>query len=166
MTDTNRLTGFTGWLRRATSNSPLLCRLSIPRRLTVCFVLVIVLMLLGEGALLRQLHLIRAQADRLDGLTEELIEVQRVHTSLASLYGRLGVSAQSEDSVRLLKELDTLRTGLLEDAQPTHAAFPHFPPQVKLDSTVLTTLESIERTLPSPLDPIPVLVPPGDCVAV
>src|SRR5260221_8673256 len=88
MTDTNRLTGFTGWLRRATSNSPLLCRLSIHRRLTVCFVLVIVLMLLGEGALLRQLHLIRAQADRLDGLTEELIEVQRVHTSLASLYGR------------------------------------------------------------------------------
>src|SRR5258707_5426679 len=137
MTDTNRLTGFTGWLRRATSNSPLLWRLSIHRRLTVCFVLVIVLMLLGEGALLRQLHLIRAQADRLDGLTEELIEVQRVHTSLASLYGRLGVSAQSEDSVRLLKEWDTLRTGLLEDAQRTQAAFRDLPPEVKVDSTVL-----------------------------
>jgi len=166
MTDTNRLTGFTGWLRRATSNSPLLCRLSIHRRLTVCFVLVIVLMLLGEGALLRQLHLIRAQADRLDGLTEELIEVQRVHTSLASLYGRLGVSAQSEDSVRLLKEWDTLRTGLLEDAQRTQAAFRDLPPEVKVDSTVLTTLESIERTLPSHLDAIRVLVASGDWEAV
>jgi len=112
MTGTNRLTGFAGWLRHATSNSPLLCRLSIHRRLTVCFLFVIVLMLVGEGALLRQLHLIRAQAKRLDGLTEELIEVQRVHNSLTSIYDRLGVSAQFEDSVRLLKEWDTLRTGI------------------------------------------------------
>src|SRR5258707_8854833 len=166
MTDTNRLTGFTGWLRRATWNSPLLCRLSIHRRLTVCFVLVIVLMLLGEGALLRQLHLIRAQADRLDGLTEELIEVQRVHTSLASLYGRLGVSAQSEDSVRVVKEWDTIRTGLLDDAQRIQAAFRDLPPEVKLDPTVLTTLESIQRTLPSHLDAIRVLAASGDWEAV
>src|SRR5258706_134292 len=166
MTGTNRLTGFAGWLRHATSNSPLLCRLSIHRRLTVCFVFLIVLMLVGEGALLRQLHLIRAQADRLDGLIEELIEVQRVHTSVASLYDRLGVSAQSEESVRLLKEWDTLRIGLLEDAQRTQAAFRDLPPEVKVDSTVLTTLESIERTLPSHLDAIRVLVASGDWEAV
>src|SRR5260221_410824 len=166
MTGTNRLTGFAGWLRHATSNSPLLCRLSIHRRLTVCFLFVLVLMLVGEGALLRQLHLIRAQAKRLDGLTEELIEVQRVHNSLTSIYDRLGVSAQFEDSVRLLKEWDTLRTGLLDDAQRTQAAFRDLPPEVKVDPRVLTTLESIERTLPSHLDAIRVLAASGDWEAV
>src|SRR6267378_3110605 len=166
MTRINRLTGFAGWLRHVTSNSRLLCRLSIHRRLTVCFVFLIVLMLVGEGALLRQLHLIRAQAERLDGLIEELIEVQRVHTSLASLYDRLGVSAQFEDSVRLLKEWDTLRTGLLDEAQRTQAAFRDLPPEVKVDPTMLTTLESIERTLPSHLDAIRVLAASGDWEAV
>src|SRR5260221_665101 len=166
MTGTNRLTGFAGWLRHGTSNSPLLCRLSIHRRLTVCFLFVIVLMLVGEGALLRQLHLIRAQAKRLDGLTEELIEVQRVHNSLTSIYDRLGVSAQFEVSVRLLKEWDTLRTGLLDDAQRTQAAFRDLPPEVKVDPRVLTTLESIERTLPSHLDAIRVLAASGDWEAV
>src|SRR5260370_304712 len=166
MTGTNRLTGFAGWMRHATSNSPLLCRLSIHRRLTVCFVFLIVLMLVGEGALLRQLHLIRAQADRLDGLIEELIEVQSVHTSLQSFYDRLGVSAQSEDSVRLLREWDTLRTGLLDDAQRTQAGFRDLPSEAKVDPTVLTTLESIERTLPSHLDAIRVLAASGDWEAV
>src|SRR6266853_2429000 len=166
MTGTNRLTGFAGWLRHVTSNTPLLYRLSIHRRLALCFIFVIVLILVGDGALLRQLHLIRAQAERLDGLTEELIEVQRVHTCLTSIYDRLGVSAQSEDSVRLLKEWDTLRTGLLDDAQRTQAAFRDLPPEVKLDPTVLTTLESIERTLPSHLDAIRGLVASGDWEAV
>jgi len=166
MTRTDRLTGFAGWLRYATSNSPLLCRLSIHRRLTLCFIFVIVLMFVGDGALLRQLHLIRAQTKRLDGLAEELIEVQRVHTSLTSIYDRLGVSAQSEDSVRLLKEWDTLRTGLLDDAQRTQAAFRDLPPEVKVDPTVLTTLDSIERTLPSHLDAIRVLAASGDWEAV
>src|SRR6267143_1200461 len=146
MTGTNRLTGFAGWLRHVTSNTPLLYRLSIHRRLALCFIFVIVLILVGERALLRQLHLIRAQAERLDGLTEELIEVQRVHTSLTSIYNRLGVSAQFEDSVRLLKEWDTLRTGLLDEAQRTQAAFRDLPPEVKVDPTMLTTLESIART--------------------
>src|SRR6266404_2168710 len=166
MTGTNRLTGFAGWLRHVTSNTPLLYRLSIHRRLALCFIFVIVLILVGDGALLRQLHLIRAQAERLDGLTEELIEVQRVHTSLTSIYDRLGVSAQSEDSVRLLKEWDTLRTGLLDDAQRIQAAFRDLPPEVKVDPTVLTTLESIERTLPSHLDAIRVLAASGDWEAV
>src|SRR6266436_9472961 len=166
MTGTNRLTGFAGWLRHVTSNTPLLYRLSIHRRLALCFIFVIVLILVGDGALLRQLHLIRAQAERLDGLTEELIEVQRVHTSLTSIYDRLGVSAQSEDSGRLLKEWETLRAGLVEDAQRTQAAFSHLPPEVKVDQTVLPTLESIERALPSHLDAIRALAASGEWEAV
>src|ERR1700757_4556060 len=156
----------TGWLRHATANSSILCRLNIHRRLTLCFIFIIVLMLIGNGVLLWQLHLISAQVERLNGVNEELIEVLRVHTGLLSAYERLGAAAQSEDSGRLLKEWETLRAGLVEDAQRTQAAFSHLPPEVNADQTVLPTLESIERALPSHLDAIRALAASGEWEAV
>jgi len=86
-------------------------------------------MLLGEGALLRQLHLIRAQADRLDGLTEELSKYSAC-TPVSRRFTAGSVSQPSPKTLsRLLKEWDTLRTGLLEDAQRTQAAFRDLPPE-------------------------------------
>src|SRR5580692_2366077 len=159
-------TRFSGWLRHALANIPFLYRVNIHRRLTLCFVFVIVLMLVGNGVLLWQLHLIRVQVERLNGVNEELIEVLRVHTGLLSFYERLGVLARSEDSARLLKESATLRKGLLDDAQRTLAAFYHLPPEMKVDQTVLPTLESIERTLPSHLDAIAAAAASGEWDAV
>jgi PAS domain S-box-containing protein len=166
MTHTNSPTRFSGWLRHGLANIPLLYRVNIHRRLTLCFIFVIVLMLVGNGVLLWQLHLIRVQVERLNGVNEELIEVLRVHTGLLSVYERLGVLARSEDSARLLKESATLRKGLLDDAQRTLAAFNHLPPEVKVDQTVLPTLESIERTLPSHLDAITAAAVSGEWDAV
>ena len=166
MTRTNTPTGSAGWLRHATASSPFLNRLNIHRRLTLCFIFVIVLMLVGNGVLLWQLHLISAQVERLNGVNEELIEVLRVHTGLLSAYERLGAAARSEDSGRLLKEWETLRAGLAEDAQRTQAAFSHLPPEVNADQTVLPTLESIERALPSHLDAIRALAASGEWEAV
>ena len=102
MTHSNSPTGSGVGLRHATGNIPLLYRLNIHRRLTLCFVFIIALMLIGNGVLLWQLHLISAQVGRLNGVNEELIEVLRVHTGLLSAYERLGVAARSEDSGRLL----------------------------------------------------------------
>ena len=166
MTRTNSPTGSAGWLRRATASSPFLNRLNIHRRLTFCFIFIIVLMLIGTGVLLWQLHLISAQVERLNGVNEELIEVLRVHTGLLSAYERLGAAARSEDSGRLLKEWETLRAGLAEDAQRTQAAFSHLPPEVNADQTVLPTLESIEGALPSHLDAIRALAASGEWEAV
>jgi PAS domain S-box-containing protein len=166
MTHSNSPNGSAGELRHATANIPLLYRLNIHRRLTLCFIFIIVLMLIGNGVLLWQLRLISAQVQRLNGVNEELIEVLRVHTGLLSAYERLGVAARSEDSGRLLKEWETLRAGLVEDAQRTQAAFSHLPPEVKVDQTVLPTLESIERALPSHLDAIRALAASGEWEAV
>src|SRR6202795_561833 len=121
MTGANNPTRLTGWLRQETANIPLLYRLNIHRRLALSFIFVIVLMLVGDGVLLWQLHLIRAQVERLNGVDEELIEVLRVHTGLLSVYERLSVSARSEDSARLQKDWETLRTGLLDEVQRTQA---------------------------------------------
>jgi PAS domain S-box-containing protein len=161
MSRTNLPTGFAGRLRHA-----FLYRFNVHRRLTLCFIFIILLMLVGNGVLLRQFRLIRAQTERFNGMAEELIEVLRVHSSLTSLCDRLGVSVQSEDSARLLKESDTLRTGLLDDAQRTQAAFHHLVPELKLDPTVLPTLESIERVMLLHLEAIRVLAASRDWEAV
>jgi len=166
MMHTNSPTRFSGGLRHALANIPFLYRVNIHRRLTLCFIFVIVLMLVGNGILLWQLHLIRVQVERLSGVNEELIEVLRVHTGLLSVYERLGVLARSENSARLLKESATLRKGLLDDAQRTLVAFNHLPPEMKVDQTVLPTLESIERTLPSHLDAITAAAASGEWDAV
>src|SRR6202453_2621084 len=166
MTRTNSPTGSAGWLRHATASSPFLNRLNIHRRLTLCFIFIIVLMLIGNGVLLWQLHLISAQVERLNGVNEELIEVLRVHTGLLSAYERLGAAARSVDSGRLLKGWEPLRAGLVEDAQRTQTAFSHLPPGVNADQTVLPTLESIERALPSHLDAIRALAASGEWEAV
>ena len=166
MTGANNPTRLTGCLRQETANIPLLYRLNIHRRLALSFIFVIVMMLVGIGVLLWQLHLIRAQVERLNGVNEELIEVLHVHTGLLSVYERLGVLARSEDSARLLKESVTLRAGLLDDAKRTLGVFNHLPPEVKVDQTVLPTLESIERTLPSHLDAIKALAASGEWEAV
>jgi PAS domain S-box-containing protein len=166
MKHTNSPSRFSGWLRHALANIPFVYRVNIRRRLTLCFIFVIVLMLVGDGVLLWQLHLIRVQEARLNGVNEELIEVLRVHAGLLSVYERLGVLARSEDSARLLKELPMLRKGLLDDAQRTLAAFYHLPPEMQVAQTVLPTLESIERTLPSHLDGIAAAAALGEWDAV
>jgi PAS domain S-box-containing protein len=157
---------FAEWLRHATPNSPLLYRLNIHRRLALCFIFVITLMLVGNGIILWQLHLIRAQVERLNGVDEVLIEVLRVHSNLLSAYERLDFTAHSQDYASLQKESESLQAGLLEDAQRTQAVFNHLPGEAKVDQNVLPTLESIERTMPPYLEAIRVLAAAGEWEAV
>src|SRR5215472_2548423 len=92
-------------------------RLNIGSRLTLCFVSIILAMLAGNAVLLWQFHLVRAQADRLSSVDQELIAVLQFHTALMSFYGRLDVLAQSEDTAGLVRQTESLRNALRDDAQ-------------------------------------------------
>jgi PAS domain S-box-containing protein len=166
MTRSNFIRRFRPWLKHPIADVRFLHRLDIRRRLTLCFIAVIALMLVGNGVVLWQLHLIRDQVEHLNGVNDELIEVLRVHTGLLSAYERLGVLARSEDSALFLKESSTLRADLLNDARRTQIVFDHLPPEVKVDQTVVATLESIELTLPSHLDAITAAAANGEWGAV
>jgi len=52
------------------------------RRLTLCFLFIILALLVGNVVLLWQFHLARAQADRLSGVDQELITILQAQTSL------------------------------------------------------------------------------------
>ena len=145
---------------------PSLARLDIGPRLTLCFVVIILLMLGGNGLLLWQFHLVRAQEARVTGVGQELIAVLRFQTDLLSFHARLDELAQSENIDRLTKEAEPLAAVLREDAERTRGALTHLSAEAHLDPTLLPTLEAIESALPSQLDAITALATAGDWHAV
>lgn len=141
-------------------------RVSIRRRLTLCFSFIFLLMLASNAFLLWQLHLVRVQADRLIAVDQELIAVLRFQNSLRNFHDRLNDLAQSKDTAHLLRESEILRNSLLNDAKRTQTSFSGSSPEGKLDPSVMATLESVQSALPSHLDAIRALALSGDWVAI
>jgi C4-dicarboxylate-specific signal transduction histidine kinase len=160
--DTTRLAR---WLRQATTK-PVLHRLKIGRHLALCFAFLILMMVVCDGVLLWQLRVVRSQVELQKGVDGELIEVLRVHGDLFSFYERLGDAARTEDQDQLISVSEALRTEVLAEATRTEEVFRRLPSQVKVDQTVLPTIEAIEDTLPSHLDAIRALAASGEWAAV
>jgi PAS domain S-box-containing protein len=143
-----------------------LLRLNIGPRLTLCFVLIILAMLLGNAVLLWQFHQARVQAQRLSGVDQELIVVLQAHTNLMSFYQSVDELAHAENTAELMAEAEPLRTALLEDSQRYRNALNRLPPEVKLDPTLVPTLEAIQDALPAELAAITDLAKSKDWQAV
>jgi hypothetical protein len=119
-------------------------------------------MVVCDGVLLWQLRQVRSQVELLKGVDAELIEVLRVHGDLFSFYTKLGFAARTEDRDQLRIVSEELRSGLLDEAKRTEAAFSHLLPEVNVDETIFPTIETIENTLPSHLDAITTLAASGE----
>jgi PAS domain S-box-containing protein len=141
-------------------------RLNIGPRLALCFVLIILAMLLGNAVLLWQFHRIRAQADRLSDVDQMLIAVLQAHTNLMSLYERLDALAHSEDTGRLLEEVEALHNALVENNRRSLTALSRLPPELQLDPALLPTLKAIQDALPAHLEALKVLAKSRDWEAV
>ena len=141
-------------------------RLNIGPRLTVCFVVIILAMLLGNSVLLWQFYHARIQAERLTGVDQELIVVLQAHANLMSFYERLDVLADSENPAELVTEAEKLRTDLVENDKRISNALKRLPPEVQLDPTLLPTLEVLQGALPAELGPITDLAKSRDWQAV
>jgi PAS domain S-box-containing protein len=155
-----------GWAKQAGKRSFRLHRLNIGPRLTLCFAFIILAMLLGNAVLLWQFHQARVQAERLNGVDQELIVVMQAHTNLMVFYERLDALAHSENTSELLTEAEVLRSDLLEDSRRTRNALAGWPSERKLDPTLLPTLEAIQDELPAELGSITDLAKSRDWQAV
>src|SRR5260370_27302967 len=150
----------------AGEKSAFLYRLQIRRRLSICFVLIIALMLAGDGMLLWQFHLARVHHEHLTAVDQQLIAVLRAHSGLMSFYEKLDTFARGEDAGRLLRETEPLRDALLEDTQRIKNSLSQLPRESHVDTNLLPTLETIESALPSQLEVIAALAKSGDWNAV
>jgi PAS domain S-box-containing protein len=141
-------------------------RFNIGPRLILGFVFIILSMLAADAVILWQFHLVRTQAERLNGIDQKLVAVLRVHTSLLAFHDRLEELADSQDLGRLVTEGGPLRTAVLEDTRRAMSVLSLPPFNPRQDPTVLPTLHVIQSALPSQLEAITTLATSGDWRAV
>jgi len=152
--------------RRAGKNSLHVLRLNIGPRLILCFAIILLAVFVGDAVILWQFHLVRAQAERLNGIDQKLVAVLRVHASLLAFRDKLGELTDSEDAARLGTEAGPLRAAVLAETQQAKTVLRSLPSDLQRDSTVLPTLEAIQSALPVQLDAITALARLGDWAAV
>lgn len=141
-------------------------RVLIGSKLRWCFIFIVLLMTIGNALLLWQFNLVRHQRERLLGVDQELIAVLRFQSHLRSFHAKLYELAQSQSTDRLIQESTELQKSLVAQAAETQAAFDALPSEVKPDTTVLTTLEAIQSSLPGHLESIRTLAGTGDWTAL
>src|ERR1700693_3161375 len=135
------------WLKSAEAKTLHASRLNIGSRLILGFVFIILSMLAADAVILWQFHLVRTQAERLNGIDQKLVAVLRVHTGLLSFHDRLEELADSQDVGRLVTEGGPLRTAVLEDTRRAMSTFNLLPFDLQRDPTILPTLQSVQSAL-------------------
>jgi PAS domain S-box-containing protein len=141
-------------------------RLNIGPRLILGFVFIILSMLVADAVILWQFDLVRAQAERLNGIDQKLVAVLRVHTSLLAFHDRLEELADSQDLRRLVIEGGPLRTAVLEDTRRAMSALSLLPSDLQRDPTIVPTLHAVQSALAWQLEDITTLATSGDWRAV
>src|ERR1700691_4686482 len=141
-------------------------RLNIGPRLVLCFALIIVLMFAGDVIVLRQFHLVQAQAERLDEYDEELVTVSRVHSDLLKLRDTLESLANAKDSARLKAETQSMNQAFAEDMRRAKSALLAVHSDNASDATALPTLAAVQSTLQSQTASMIELSDAGDWNAV
>ena len=140
--------------------------LNIGPRLALCFVLVILVMSAGSGVLIWQFQQARTEAERLNGVDQELIAVLQAHISFMSFYERLDVLAQTENTAVLLPQIQSIHNALLQETERARNALTRLGPEVQLDPTLLPAISAIQRELPAQLQSMQMLAKSGDWRAV
>ena len=141
-------------------------QLNIGPRLMLGFAVIIFSMLAADAVVLWQFQLVRAQAERLNGIDQKLVAVLRLHTSLTTFHDRLEDLADSQDIDRLVTEGERFRAAVLEDSRRAMSAFSQAPFDLQRDPTILPILHAVQSALPAQLEAITTLANAGDWRAV
>src|SRR6266436_2979743 len=158
--------GLSRWVKSAEAKTLHASRLNIGPRLILGFVSIILSMLAADAVILWQFHLVRTQAERLNGIDQKLVAVLRVHTSLLAFHDRLEELADSQYVGRLVTEGGPLRTAVLEDTRRAMSALSFLPFDLQRDPTILHTLHAVQSALSWQLEAITTLASSGDWRAV
>src|SRR5713226_10488895 len=141
-------------------------RLNIGPRLILGFIFIVLSMLAADAVILWQFHLVRAQAERLNGIDQKLVAVLRVHTGLVAFHDRLEDLADSQDAGRLVTEGGPLRIAVLEDTNRAMSVLSRLPFDLQRDPTILPTLHAVQSALLWQPEAITTLATSGDWRAV
>jgi signal transduction histidine kinase/HAMP domain-containing protein len=141
-------------------------RLTIRPRLTLCFALIILVMLAGNAVLLWQFDRARAQAERLSSVDRKFIAVLQAHINLVSFHQRVDTLVHSEGRPLPVTELEALQNEIIEASRRSKDALSRLPAETPTDAASLPTLIAIQDILPAQLEAVTELAKSSDWGAV
>ena len=131
-------------------------------RVNLAFVVLIIVILGGNGLVIWQFRMARIQTNRLTGANQQLIAVLQLQVSLLSFHQQLDDLARSGDTRRLRIEVEPLRGGVRQVTQQVRTAIATLPSEIRVDPAFMPILEAIQVTLPAQLDAVNELAKSGD----
>jgi signal transduction histidine kinase len=135
---------------------------NIGRSLALTLAVLICVILVGNGLVILQYENARRHADRLTGVSQQLIAAMRLQQSLLSFHQQLNELVRSRNVSRLESEAATLTVDLRQRAQEARRTLQFLPTEFSEDPAFLTVLNTIEVTLPSQLHDLSALADTGD----
>ena len=141
-------------------------RQKIGTRLTWSFLLIVLLMMATDLATLWQFIRLRSQAERVRQVDEESQAVLSVHAEVLMLRGKLEDIASVQDSARFVAAAGDLKKSFLAKIEHANHALRTPHSNLQRDPTMLSTLETIQSTLPTQIDALSDLAAAGDWPAV
>ena len=137
-------------------------RLNIGPAMTLTFVVLVGLIVGGNGLLLWQFERARLQTESLTGGNQQVVAILRLQEVLLLFNQRLNELVDSQDSDRVINEAEPLRRILLDQINETRATLAHLPTQTRVDPTFQPTLDAIEIDLTAQVDVLTALARTAD----
>jgi len=140
-------------------------QLRIGVRLTLCFATIVLLMIASHAFTLWQFDRVRSQEERMHQLDQESRAVLRVHADLLNLRNELQDLAAAGDAKNFAIKASEMRSRFLDQVEEANRALRRRSGTSR-DRTMLSTLETIQSSLPGQIDALTDLANAGDWPAV
>jgi len=147
------------------SGPPRRGRLMIGTRLTSCFVVIVLLMLTATLVAAWQFRRMEESSRRLSQADQISLAAMVVHLDIDTLRNRLTGIADTSDGPEFAREAGALRQKLLEDVNHAQQLF-IASSDIQHDPVILSTLQTLQVTLPSQVDSVMGLAAMNDWPAV
>ena len=135
-------------------------------RLTLIFALLVAVIWGGNALLIWQFQIAKEQADHLSDVSQKLISVLRLQSSVLSFHQRLGELADSKNARLLRAESEFLQDALFKQLQQTRSVLTHASDGTHADPLFSAALEAIELSVSTQLHALNALATSGDWDAV
>jgi signal transduction histidine kinase len=127
---------------------------AIGPRLTLAFVVLVLLIAVGNGLVLWQFQTARLQTNRLTSAQQQLSAAFQLQVNLLSFHQTLRDLSDSTNARRLSAETVALRKTLSDEGLHIKTALASLPANTTVDPALLAIMESIQATLPAQLEAI------------
>jgi len=140
--------------------------LSIGRRLTVCFMLIMVSMIAADAVVFWQLRQMVTPTRRLSSADQTSLALVRLRLDVGSFRKNVAALESSHDTKQFSTEAAEFRRSFLRDVEEAQEALNRAPEIAREDPTIPATVKVLKVTLPSQLDTAVQLADAEDWAAV